>query len=277
MAAVPSVAFPFKGSDTNSYAGQTVPLDAGGNVPVSLANQPLPAGASTTALQTTGNTVLASIDTHLQARLPLDTNGNLKQVLYDATGAAVSYGGTTSVQGVAGGVAVPADTVVRATAANRGGLTTVKAVSATVAAGGSGYAVGDTITNAAGIFTVGAVGSGAVTAVTATTPAGLTATPSNPLAQTATSGGGSGATLSPAYAAAAVQFAAANTGRRGFAIQNQSSGSLWLSGAGTATADQNSLMLAAGDYFESSPHHSGTGALSIIGTTAGQPFYAREF
>ena len=275
MAAVPSVAFPFKGSDTNSYAGQTVPLDAGGNVPVSLANQPLPAGASTAALQTTGNTALASIDTHLQARLPLDTNGNLKQVLYDATGAAVSYGGTTAVQGVVGGVAVPADTVVRSTAANRGGLTTVKA--ATVSAGGSGYAVGDTITNAAGVFTVSTVSSGAVTAVAATTPAPLTSTPSSPLAQTATSGGGSGATLSPTYAAAAVQFAGANTGRRGFSIQNQSGGSLWLSGTGTATADQNSLLLAAGDYFESSPHHSGTGALSIIGTGAGQPFYAREF
>lgn len=277
MAAVPSVAFPFKGSDTNSYSGQTVPLDAGGNVPVSLAAQPLPAGAASAALQTTGNTALASIDTHLQARLPLDTNGNLKQVLYDSTGAAVSYGGTTPIQGVAGGVAVPADTVVRATAANRGGLSTIKAASATVSAGGSGYAVGDTITNPAGVFTVNTVSSGAVTAVTATGPAALTATPSSPLAQTATSGGGTGATLSPAYVPAAFQFAAANASRRGFSIQNQSSGSLWLTGTGMATADQNSLLLAAGDYFESSPHHSGTGALSIIGATAGQPFYAREF
>lgn len=70
---------------------------------------------------------------------------------------------------------------------------------------------------------------------------------------------------------------AANASRRGFSIQNQSSGPLWFNGIGTATADQNSFALQAGDYFESSPHHSGTGSVSIIGGTAGQAFYAREF
>lgn len=247
MAAVPSVAFPFKGSDTNSYAGQTVPLDAAGNVPVSFAAQPLPAGAATAA----------------------------RQPAFGVAGTAAAD--VLTIQGVAAGVALPADTVVRAAAANRGALSTVKAASAAVSAGGAGYAVGDTITNAAGVFTVGTVTSGSVTAVTVTTATALTATPSGALAQTATSGAGTGCTLTPSYAAAALQFAAANAGRRGFAVQNQSGGNLWLSGSGTATADQNSLLLAPGDYFESAPHHTGTGALSIIGTAAGQPFYAREF
>ena len=70
---------------------------------------------------------------------------------------------------------------------------------------------------------------------------------------------------------------AANAARRGFSIQNQSSGPLYFNGAGTATLDQNSFLLNPGDYFESSPHHSGTGAVSIIGATTGQAFYAREF
>lgn len=247
MAAVPSVAFPFKGSDTNSYTGQTVPLDAGGNLPVSFTAQPLPAGASTAA----------------------------KQPAFGVAGTAAAD--VLTVQGAVAGIALPADTVVRAAAANRGGLSAVKAASAAVSAGGSGYAVGDTITNAAGVFTVGTVTSGSVTAVTVTTPTVLTATSAGALSQTATSGAGTGCTLTPTYAATAVQFAAANAGRRGFAIQNQSGSNLWLSGTGTATADQNSLLLAPGDYFESSPHHTGTGALSLIGTTAGQPFYAREF
>lgn len=38
MAAQPSVAFPFKGSDGTTYTGQTVPLDADGFVPQSAAD-----------------------------------------------------------------------------------------------------------------------------------------------------------------------------------------------------------------------------------------------
>lgn len=278
MAAVPSVPFPFKGSDTNTYSGNTVPLDAGGNVPMSAASLGVPADSAPANPTASGTipAVLKGIWAALLARLPLDTNGNLKQALYDGSGVAVTFGGTTPVQGVAGGVAVAVDTVVRFTAVDRGGLTAVRAVSATVAAGGSGYVVGDTITDAAGVFTVSTVTSGAVTAVTATTPTSLTATPTNPLAQTATSGTGTGATLNAVYTPVAVQVAAANTARRGYAFQNQSDDVLWV-GATTATPDYHSKRYLPGDDYESLPQHSGTGIISVIGTKAGQPFYAREF
>ena len=75
----------------------------------------------------------------------------------------------------------------------------------------------------------------------------------------------------------AQQAMAANAARRGFVIQNQSSGDLYISGLGTATLDQNSLKIAAGGYYETPPHHVSTGAISIIGATTGQAFYGREF
>lgn len=78
--------------------------------------------------------------------------------------------------------------------------------------------------------------------------------------------GGTAQTLAPAKA-----------NRRGFVIQNQSSGPLYWNAIGTATVDQNSMLLNAGDYYESPPHHVGPGAISIIGATTGQAFYAREF
>jgi len=71
-----------------------------------------------------------------------------------------------------------------------------------IVAGGSGYAVGDTITLTGGtivtnaVLTVAAVSSGAVTRVTVNARGFLTATPSNPVSQGATSGSGTGATFS---------------------------------------------------------------------------------
>lgn len=88
-------------------AGRT-PVDGSAvTQPVSATALPLPTGAATAALQTTGNAALTTLNTTLTARLPLDTNNVLKTVLYDSTGAAVTYGGTTVIQGVVGGVAVP--------------------------------------------------------------------------------------------------------------------------------------------------------------------------
>ncbi len=75
----------------------------------------------------------------------------------------------------------------------------------------------------------------------------------------------------------AQQLMPANTSRRGFAIQNQSTGDLYVNSIGTAAADQSSLKIAAGDYYETSTQHVGIGAVSIIGATTGQVFYAREF
>lgn len=75
----------------------------------------------------------------------------------------------------------------------------------------------------------------------------------------------------------AQQMMAANTARRGFLIQNQSTGDLYINGLSTAAANQTSLRIPAGALYETSPHHSGTGAVSIFGATTGQAFYAREF
>jgi hypothetical protein len=72
---------------------------------------------------------------------------------------------------------------------------------ASVAAGGSGYAVGNTITLTGGaVLTVSSVSSGAVTGVTVTTPGSYSAIPANPVVQTATSGSGSGATFNLTFA-----------------------------------------------------------------------------
>lgn len=77
-------------------------------------------------------------------------------------------------------------------------LATLKAVTAAVAAGGSGYAVNDTITLSNGVVaTVATVSSGAVATVTLSNPGSISSgpAPTNPVAQSATSGTGTGATF----------------------------------------------------------------------------------
>lgn len=79
------------------------------------------------------------------------------------------------------------------------------AVSATVQAGGSGYAIGDTITPTGGTaviqphFTVATLTGTAVATVTVSYPGFLTATASNPASQGSTSGSGTGCTLNVTY------------------------------------------------------------------------------
>ena len=80
---------------------------------------------------------------------------------------------------------------------------------------------------------------------------------------------------------AAQDFMAANATRRGWEIQNQSSGNLWVrskgtAGASVATQDQNSLLIPAGALYTADAHVT-PNALSIIGVAAGQAFYAREW
>lgn len=69
---------------------------------------------------------------------------------------------------------------------------------------------------------------------------------------------------------------AANASRRGWWLQNLSTGDLWVSGVGTAAAVQPSLKIVAGAYYESPSFVSPT-ALSIFGATTGQAFAAREY
>lgn len=82
---------------------------------------------------------------------------------------------------------------------------TYGALSAIVSAGGSNYAVGDTIYPTGGTasvgsaFTVATLSGSAVATVTMTVPGIYTVTPSNPAAQGSTSGSGTGCTLTITY------------------------------------------------------------------------------
>ncbi len=77
---------------------------------------------------------------------------------------------------------------------------------------------------------------------------------------------------------AAQVLMARNDDRRGFAVQNLSSGDLWIREDGTsAAATQPSLKLIAGAYYETPPRSVTTDEVSIFGATTGQAFYAREW
>ena len=116
-----------------------------------------------------------------------------------------SISGTTlTVSGVSSGTIYPGQTITGTgvtanTIINALGSGTV--LSYTIATGGTGYAVNDTVTVLGGVYgnspatyTVAAVTSGVVTSLTATYPGQYTSTPSNN-ASTSTSGAGTGLTL----------------------------------------------------------------------------------
>lgn len=75
----------------------------------------------------------------------------------------------------------------------------------------------------------------------------------------------------------AQQLMASNSSRKGFSVQNVSTGDLWIRETGTAAATQPSLKLTAGTYFETPAGYGSTGAVSIYGATTGQAFTAREW
>lgn len=93
-----------------------------------------------------------------------------------------------------------------------------------------------------------------------------------PQAATYTSRGGTITTGGTAQ-----QLAASNSSRRGFFIQNNSTGDLWFSLVATAVQSQPSFKIASGAMYE--PPYGGcpTGAISIIGATTSQAFSAMEF
>ncbi len=70
----------------------------------------------------------------------------------------------------------------------------------------------------------------------------------------------------------------ANPSRRGWMIQNLSTGDLWINDLGNAAAaSQPSLKIPAGALYETPPHFTSRTALSLFGTVTGQAFSAREF
>lgn len=75
---------------------------------------------------------------------------------------------------------------------------------------------------------------------------------------------------------AAQEFAPANPERRGFWIQNQSTGDLYVDAEDTA-GPGTSLRIAPGGLYEPSFGSVGHGAISVYGATTGQVFASREW
>jgi len=75
----------------------------------------------------------------------------------------------------------------------------------------------------------------------------------------------------------AQQLAAANASRKGYFVQNNSAGDLWINSVATAVLSQPSLKIVAGALYESPANGVPVTAISIIGATTGQTFSAREF
>ncbi len=71
-------------------------------------------------------------------------------------------------------------------------------------------------------------------------------------------------------------LASSNSSRKFFAVQNQSSGDIYVRWTGTAAGDNTSLKLSPGDYFETGAGYVSTQAISIYGATTGQAFWAVE-
>lgn len=88
-----------------------------------------------------------------------------------------------------------------------------------------------------------------------------------------------------ATANTAVTLVNANTSRRGLAIQNRNppsstynaATSVFMNCTTTATQDFHSLEIVAGAFYDTPPHHVGTGACSFVSATANTPVYVREF
>ena len=81
-----------------------------------------------------------------------------------------------------------------------------------------------------------------------------------------------------AVGGSAQQLAPANLTRRGWRLQNQSAGDLWVNDkGGTATASQPSLRIAANSYYESPITGCSNRVLSVYGATTGQAFEASEW
>lgn len=77
----------------------------------------------------------------------------------------------------------------------------------------------------------------------------------------------------------AQQLMAANSNRQGFIVQNLSSSqNLYLNiTCGTAAADNTSMLLLPYGSYESTERNTPLCAISILGPTTSQQFYAAEF
>jgi hypothetical protein len=163
----------------------------------------------------------------------------------------------------------------------RSGTLAGVATSATVAAAGTGYAVGDTITLADGtVLTVATLSGSAVATVTLTTTPNVAAQPSNPVAQASTTRAGTGATFTMGYGPAVTQIMAANAARtRGELLNPHASLDFWFTTDGSTPAPNGAgskRAQAGGGGVDWTAGGAPTAAIKAIGTQAFQPYTAAE-
>lgn len=162
---------------------------------------------NTTILSAAVNQNFTDIATGLSDCLTRDGQAGMTAV-FKAVSGSVSAPGITFNGDATSGLFLSSPGIVGFVANSLGMLLDTQvfsAVSAVVQAGGSGYAVGDTITATGGtaiaqpVYTVATLSGSAVATVTVTYPGFYTATPSNPVSQGSTSGIGTGCTLNVTY------------------------------------------------------------------------------
>jgi hypothetical protein len=75
----------------------------------------------------------------------------------------------------------------------------------------------------------------------------------------------------------AQNFALSRSTRKGFAIRNTNTKSLWWNDQGVATMNHNSFELKPGEYLVADGDNVPTTTISIIGPDTGMTFYGREW
>jgi hypothetical protein len=162
----------------------------------------LTGGATTKAVE------FKSLGSDTNVALALRTQGTgAIDLAAGSRGVNISNGGTvTAITGTAGGsyTVVPTITISAPTTAGgvqATGTVGMSALTTALASGGTGYAIGDTITLTGGTFTqaivltVATLSGSAVATFTTNNAGTYSVLPTNPVAQGSTSGGGSGATF----------------------------------------------------------------------------------
>lgn len=222
---------------------------------------PLPTGAATAAKQDASAAKLDQLHADMLAATPAGANV-IGKVGIDQT-----------TPGVTNKVAIGSTVTVDE------GLTTGAAAGATVATGGTGYAVGNTITLADGtILTVATIAGSAVATVTVTTAPSVTAVPANPVAQTATNGSGTGATFTMVYAPNVKALFGAAAPNNGWKVTNSDSTyGLWANDNANPAASDGFTIAAGGGQYATELGEKPAGIVRIIGQTIGQKYKARAW
>jgi hypothetical protein len=203
------------GSTVSGLSGVTIDNGAvGGTTPAAVtATTLIGGGGSANYGQLTGGATTKAVEfqtigSDSNIALVLDTKGTgAIDLAAGSSGVNISNGGTvTAITGTTTGsyTVVPTITISAPTTAGgtqATGTVAMQAITVTLQSGGSGYAIGDTITLTGGTFTQAVVVtvatlSGSAVATFTTSSAGTyTVLPTNPVAQGSSSGAGTGATF----------------------------------------------------------------------------------